>query len=129
MDTNTTCGAGVAEQSIVPARLADLTEAMATVLAVHQKSLDLSDANSRKELDGYAKVVEALRKSARELKAAASQMEASRTLPMGRHDREALSSPEAIDAFADFVRVEQELRDNLRSWVERHQQMLGAMRG
>jgi len=57
------------------------------------------------------------------------RMAASRTVPMGEHDIEMLSSLEAIQAFASFVAAEQELLALLRGRVEEHGEMLTEMRG
>ncbi len=111
------CGEGVAQQSILPAKLADLTAAMAVVLEAHQGALDLTDPSSRAELEAYQKVVHALRASAAQLKATALQMAVSRQVPMGRHDEDAMSGPEALQAFTDYVTAEQKLLTMLRDAV------------
>ena len=117
METESTCGQGVAESSILPARLADLMASMAAVLEVHQKALDRTDPNAELEFEAYQRVAQALRRSTSELEATSGQMAASRTVPMGRHDTEALSSPPAVQAFAAFVAAEQELLALLRDRV------------
>jgi hypothetical protein len=129
VEPESSCGEGVARQSILPAKLADLTEAMAAVLEVHQRALDLTDPSSQAELEAYQKVVHALRVSATQLKATAFQMAASRQVPMGRHDDEAMSSPEALQVFTDYVTAEQELLTLLQDAVEQDQRMLTEMRG
>jgi len=123
------CGDGVAQQSILAEKLADLTAAMAAVLEVHQGALDLTDPSTQAELEAYQKVVHALRASAAQLKATALQMAASRHVPMGRHDEAAMSSPETLKAFTDFVTAEQELLTLLQDAVEEHQRMLAEMQG
>jgi hypothetical protein len=52
-----------------------------------------------------------------------------RDLPMGRHDEQVMMSAEPRDAFARFVRREQELMALLQGRVEQDRQMLDAMRG
>jgi hypothetical protein len=51
MDTEDqpTCGKGLAESSILPAKLGNLIAAMAGNLVVHMKALDLTDSNSQAE--------------------------------------------------------------------------------
>ena len=63
------------------------------------------------------------------LPATADEMEGYRDLPMGRHDQEALSSPEVVNAFEDLVNVEQELVELLGARVEQHRNMLAAAGG
>jgi hypothetical protein len=128
VEEETSCGEGVAQQSILPAKLADLTAAMATVLEVHERALDLTDPSSRAELEAYRKVVQALRASAAELRATSHQMAASRDVPMGKHDDAAMSSQEALQAFTDFVRTEQDLLAHLQHAVEQDRRMLAEMR-
>jgi len=48
---------------------------------------------------------------------------------MGRHDQHAMASPKVLDAFSEFVRLEQELLMLLRQAIERDQKMLAEMRG
>jgi hypothetical protein len=53
VEPETTCGTGIAENAILPARLADLMASMAAVLDVHQRALDPTDASSRLEIEAY----------------------------------------------------------------------------
>jgi hypothetical protein len=129
MEPEATCGTGIAEHSILPSKLADLTASMAVVLEVHQQALDRTDTNSQQEFEAYQQVGQALRRSASQLKATSSQMAASRTVPMGKHDTEALSSPQAVQAFAAFVLAEQELLNLLQDRLEQDQRTLIDMRG
>jgi predicted enzyme related to lactoylglutathione lyase len=124
-----TCGTGIASNAVLPASLAGLMASMATVLEVHQKALDPADAGSRPEIEAYQRVVQGLRDSADRLQAAAKDMAASRTVPMGKHDDEALSGRRALDAFADFVRAKQQLLGLLQETVEHDQRMLAEMEG
>jgi hypothetical protein len=128
MEPEPTCGTGVADQAVLPARLADLTDSLAAVLEIHQQALDRADPNARLELEAYQEVAQALRASAAQLKETAGRMAASRTVPMGRHDGEALSSPRAIQAFASFVTAKQELLTLLRDQIEEDERMLAGMR-
>ena len=49
MDEQQTCGKGLAEHSVLPAKLGELTAAIAAILEHHQTALDLTDENARKE--------------------------------------------------------------------------------
>jgi hypothetical protein len=129
MEEEPTCGKGLAENSVLPAKLGDLTAALAEVLEVHTKALDRSDENSRQERDVYLDLVKQHREIAARLQATARQMAGYRDLPMGRHDEAAMSGPEPLAVFERFVKLEQELLALLQSRVEQHRQMLGEMGG
>jgi hypothetical protein len=129
MDDQPTCGKGLAEHSALPAKLAELEDALAENLERHQKALDLSDENSKRELDAYVRLARQHRAIASQLRATAQEMTGYRDLPMGRHDEQALADAHIIRAFARFVKAEQELRDQLQHAVERDQQMLAAFSG
>ena len=129
MEAEPTCGKGLAENAVLPENLAAVAEAMAAVLEVHQKSLDLTDPRTRVEFEAYQKVAEDLRGGGWHFKEAAKRMMASRQMPMGKHRVEALASPEAGAVFATFVMAERELLSLLHAGVERDQRMLAEMHG
>jgi hypothetical protein len=52
-----------------------------------------------------------------------------RDLPMGRHNAEALTTADALDAFEQFVEAKAGLLRLLRREAERDETMLGQMRG
>ncbi len=83
--------------------------AVGTVLELHTKALDQSDANSREELQAYRRLVKAHREIAAQLEATGREMAGYRDLPMGRHDSKAIAAPENARAFETFVRVEERL--------------------
>jgi hypothetical protein len=126
MDDQPTCGKGLAEHSALPAKLAELTAALAQNLEIHQKSLDLSDENARREHDAYVKLAKEHRSISAQLAATARQMAGYRDLPMGKHDEQALADPRGLQAFQTFVRVERELLALLEGWVKRDEGMLAA---
>lgn len=127
-DDEPTCGKGLAEHSALPAKLGELIAALAENLEVHQKTLDLADPNAAREHDAYVKLAREHRSIATQLRTTAAHMAGYRDLPMGRHDERAMSDPKLLDAFAKFVRTEQELLSLLQKAVERDQMMLGEMR-
>ena len=129
MQEEQTCGEGLAENSVLPAHLGVLTAAMAEVLEVHRKALDLTDPNAKAEDDAYAKLVDKHREIAATLQAAADRMAGYRDLPMGRHDEQAMTTVEFLDAFGNFVKAKQELLILLQKQVELDQTMLVQMRG
>jgi hypothetical protein len=129
MDEQQTCGRGLAEHSALPARLAEVTEAMASNLQVHMQALELDDEPAREEHAVYLRLAEEQRQAAARLRAVANEMAAARDLPMGRHDAQTMSSPEVGDAFQRFVKAKQELLDLLKGMVEEDRRMLAEMRG
>ena len=129
MDEQQTCGRGLAEHSELPARLAEVVEAMADNLRVHMQALELDDEPARQEHAVYLRLAEEQRQAAARLRAVANEMAAARDLPMGRHDAQTLSSPEVADAFRHFVKAEQELAATLQGMAEADQRMLAAMDG
>lgn len=123
-----TCGRGLAEHSALPAALAELTEAVAAILELHMKALDLTDQNSRQELDAYRELANKHRDLAAQLHTTATEMAGYRDLPMGRHDPKAMVSPEAVDAFETFVKVEQQLMTLLEKRLKADRHLLIQMR-
>jgi len=119
-----TCGKGLAEHSVVPAKMAEWLAAMADNLALHQKTLVSSDENTRRELDAYVRLTSAYRNIADRLRATAAEMAGYRDLPMGAHDETAFADPKFGEAFARFVQLERELLDLLRAALTRDEHML-----
>jgi formiminotetrahydrofolate cyclodeaminase len=122
-----TCGKGLAENSILPAKLGELISAMANNLAVHRKALDRTDENSRAEDDAYEKLLKDLRQVAAQLSVTANQMAEYRDLPMGRHDQESMRHPRVQEAFEKFVQRKRELLILLEQTEERDNQLLDMM--
>src|SRR4029450_5748297 len=85
-----TCGQGLAENSVLPAQLAEGTEAMADNLQVHMQALGLDDPAARREHAVYLRLVEEQRQAGGRLRAVAGEMAAARDLPMGRPDTETM---------------------------------------
>jgi hypothetical protein len=129
MDEQQTCGKGLAEHSALPATLGRLIAAMAEILELHQRALDLTDENGRAEYHAYVQLALECRIAASQLETTAEHMAGYRDLPMARHDERQMAAPENLQAFATFVRCAQELQDLLKRLAEQHQQILAAMRG
>ena len=123
-----TCGRGLAEHSVLPAQLAEVTEAMADNLMAHMQALELDDEAAREEHAVYLRLAEEQRQTAARLRAVAAEMAAARDLPMGRHDRQAMTSPEVANAFQRFVKDKKELLALPQRMVEQDQRMLAEMR-
>lgn len=113
METQT-CGQGLAENSLLPAKLGELTDSVAEILEIHMGALDLRDNDSRREHEAYRELAREHRKIAAALKETARHMAGYRDLPMGAHDRNMMSSPKAVAAFENFAKLEDELVALLR---------------
>jgi hypothetical protein len=124
-----TCGEGLAEYSSLPAKLAELTAAVAANLDVHMRALDLGDENASREHEVYVKLAHEHRAIAAHLEATADELAGYRDLPMGRHDEEAMSSPAAVEALKRLVDVEQDLLALLQQRLEHDRKILGAVSG
>jgi hypothetical protein len=129
MADDPTCGQGLAEHSVLPAKLAELTASLADNLEAHTKALDRTDDNAEREHGVYVKLVQEHRKIAALLDATAEEMAASRDLPMGRHDAKAMSSPAVVEAFERFVEIERELAGLLQERVREDAKLLAEMGG
>lgn len=128
MTDEPTCGLGLAEQSLLPARLATLTACVAENLEVHMSALDVRDDNARRELEVYRKLVDQHREIAARLRATAQDMAGARDLPDGRHDEAAMLAPGVSAAFERLVQAERELLTLLQARATENQAMLAEMR-
>ena len=122
-----TCGQGLAENSVLPAQLAEVTEAMADNLQLHMAALELDDPAARMEHGVYLRLVEEQRQAASRLRLIGEEMAAARDLPMGAHDEQAMTSPQVAEAFRRFVRTRQELLGVLQAELDQDQRMLAEL--
>ena len=129
MTDGPTCGQGLAEHSALPRKLGEVVTALAANLNEHLPALDGGDDAARAEQRAYESLITKFRAIAADLEAAAAEMAGYRDLPMGRHDMQKMSRPEVGEAFADFVRAEEELAALLAHGLERDRAMLAQMRG
>jgi hypothetical protein len=127
MDDQPTCGKGLAQHAALTASLGELVASTARVLEVHMRALDLTDDNSRRELEAYRELASTHRRIASELADTAHRMAAYRDLPMGRHDMAAMTSPAPRHAFAGFVEHEQSLLSLLEARLAEDRAMLAMM--
>jgi len=123
-----TCGKGLAENSVLPAKLSELIAAMVENLETHMKALDLTDPNSRTEYDAYDRLAKEHHQIAVQLQSLAARMAGYRDLPMGRHDEKAMTHPRVRAAFEKLVQRKQELLALLEQTAERDDELLEAMR-
>jgi hypothetical protein len=124
-----TCGKGLAENAVLPAKLAELITSVAEVLELHMRALDRKDPAAAREYEAYATLVKEHRAIGAQLQATAQRMAAYRDLPMGRHDQEAMSDAKAFAAFERFVSIRKELLELLQRTADRDDKVLAAMRG
>lgn len=122
-----TCGRGLAEHAALPAKLAEVTEAMADNLQLHMAVLELDDPAARMEHGLYLRLVEEQRQAAAGLRLVGEEMAGARDLPMGGHDDQAMTSPAVAEAFRRFVRARQELVGVLQAQLDRDQRMLAEL--
>ena len=127
MERQASCGAGLAEHSALPAKVAELMGALAETLQLHLRALDAMDRNGRLEHAAYKSLATAYREAAARLQTAARQMAGYRDLPPAPHDTAAMAAPEPRAAFERFVRREEELLALLQRGVDRDRAMLASM--
>ena len=116
-----TCGEGLAANSVLPAKIADLLGALSDVLSLHLAAIAAEEA----EYPAYQKLSADFHDAAARLAATAAAMAGYRDLPMAEHDMTAMMSPENAAAFQRFVRIEEELLALLQEKVEQDRKMLG----
>jgi methyl-accepting chemotaxis protein len=123
-----TCGKGLAENAVLPRKLGAVGAAIADVLENHMQALDFTDPNAKTEHGAYAKLVDALRRIAAELRSTADQMAGCKDLPMGSHDAQVMTSPDVLHTFEDFVKAKQELHALLERQAAQDEEMLAQLR-
>lgn len=128
MADHPTCGEGLAENAVVPATIAEIITSLSAVLAAHLKALDLGDDISRREHAAYSELANAYAEIGNSLHGAAERMSRYRDLPMGRHDMQAMTASEPVEAFARFVKAEEQLLASFQARLPGDQAMLTAMR-
>ena len=124
MDVSRTCGEGLAQRSILPARVSALMAAIAEVLETHKQTLELTDDNARAELTAYQQLATDCRHVTSLLRALAAEMVGYRDLGMASHREDAMLAPQIRHALANLVERERDLAALLQSLVEEDQAML-----
>jgi hypothetical protein len=128
MSEQQTCGKGLAARSALPSRVSDLMSALAEILALHQQSIDKSDADGRGEVVTYVRLEGHFRTIASLLRSTAGEMAAARDLPMARHDVALLGGPGNREVFERFIQLETELAALLQTSIEQDRLILADMR-
>lgn len=119
-----TCGRGLAEHSVIPAKLGELIAALAENLELHMPALVLDDPNAKLEHEAYAKLAAEHRAIAEQLTAVAAHMAGYRNLPMGAHDMKVMQDPTRNEAFGRYVKLQREVIHLLQKALERDQELL-----
>ena len=122
-----TCGQGLADYSLLPARLGELIACVAEVIEAHTGALVSNDEATQKELGVYLKLTRQHREIGALLEATGEEMAGHRDLPMGKHDPKAMSSPRPVEAFQSLVKAEEDLLALLQKRVEEDRRMLVEM--
>jgi hypothetical protein len=123
-----TCGEGLAANSILPAKLAEVVRGVEGNLEAHLPALDPDDADARREHEAYAELLDEHRRLADALEALAAKMAGYRDLPMGSHDTAAMTSPRVAEAFDRLMRAEADLAALLAERLPAHRELLATMR-
>jgi hypothetical protein len=124
MSEQQTCGKGLAEHAVLPAKIAAVATAMAAMFEQHRTSLDADEPSGRAEDDAYRTLAHDFRAIASMLETTAARMASYRDLPMATHDEAALSTAEAVATFEALINAERELLQQLQQSVEMYEQML-----
>jgi hypothetical protein len=124
-----TCGKGLAANAWLPAKVGDLSLAMAEMLDIHTTALDPTDENSSREREAYVSLVSKYRAVAAQLHALAAEMTGYRDLPMGRHDMTVMTDPKMAETFAELVRTKEDLLTNLQQRIDEDKAMLAQLQG
>jgi len=123
-----TCGKGLAANSQLPAKLAEITAGLAEVLANHLTAIHQSEAAGNQEYDAYESLVGQFRDISAKLAKTADEMMGYRDLPMAEHDMSVMTSARSLEVFENFVRIKREVLEMMTEGVEQDEQMLEQMR-
>jgi hypothetical protein len=119
-----TCGRGLAEHSLIPAKLGELIAALAENLELHIPALVLTDPNAKLEHEAYVKLAAEHHAIAEQLTAVAAHMAGYKNLPMGAHDPAVMQDASRNAAFGRYVKIERELIALLQKALVRDQELL-----
>jgi hypothetical protein len=129
MEKERTCGTGLAEHSVLPAKMGELLDSVADNLELHMQALDLSDSNAKLEYEAYLELARDHREVAARLRATANHLAGYWDLPMARHDPHVMSAPKLLEAFQRLVKVQEELQTLLHMRLEADQKILNEASG
>jgi hypothetical protein len=123
-DEAMTCGRGLAEHSVIPAKLGELIAALAENLELHIPALVLTDPNAKLEHEAYVRLAAEHRFVAERLTAVAAHMAGYKNLPMAQHAPAVMQDPARNEAFGRYVKLERELIALLQKALARDQELL-----
>ena len=124
MDIQQTCGMGLAQNAVIPAKMAEMIAALAAVLQTHVPTIDTALEAGRHEYDAYVMLARQYDAIASDLGSTAAQMAACRDLPMAPHFESALTDPRLLATFETYVQRAGELLELLSARVEGDRTML-----
>ena len=128
MDEQPTCGKGLAANSAIPAKIAELIASLTATLEAHLDSLVATDDNTEAEREAYQRLAREYRQISEQLQTTARAMAGYRDLPPAEHDEQALATPRMLRAFESYVRAEKQLFNLLRDSLEADEPMLAEMK-
>jgi hypothetical protein len=128
MEKAHTCGQGLALHASLPATCARLMAAVADNLEWHLRGIG-QDAPGELERAAYVSLAARHRFVAGSLDALATEMAGYRDLPMGAHDLELLSAPEAVRAFEGYVQAKERLLALLQQSLADDRALMAMMKG
>jgi uncharacterized protein YndB with AHSA1/START domain len=122
LEAPATCGAGLAQGAVLPAKLAKVFAAQAEMLERHRATLVANDPGAPAEDEAYRILAADYRGLAQQAEGVAARMASYRDLPLAAHDHDAFGPQQ--QAFEALAQAESDLLATLRLAVEEHQQML-----
>jgi uncharacterized protein YndB with AHSA1/START domain len=122
MEPPASCGAGLAQHAVLPAKVARMFAALAEMLERHRGTLVQGDPNAPGEDEAYRTLAASYREIALLVERAAARMAGYRELPMAAHDPNAFGPQQ--QAFEALVKAQNELLATLRLAAEQDQKLL-----
>jgi uncharacterized protein YndB with AHSA1/START domain len=119
-----TCGKGLAENAVLPARFSEIMGCMAENLELHMQTLDLSNKNAKLEYAAYQNLVMEHKDIAVRLMNTARNMYSYYDLPIAKHDEKKLENPAIATVFKKFNSLEEELIALLRRRMKKDKKIL-----
>jgi uncharacterized protein YndB with AHSA1/START domain len=120
------CGAGLAQHAVIPAKIAPMFAALADTLEAHRAMIVLGGPEARLEDDAYRTLAASYRELAARVGSVAEQMASHRGLPPCPHDERAFGAAQ-LEAFQRFVKAQSELLELLQIAAEHDESMLASL--
>ena len=127
MTDSVTCGQGLAMHAALPERMAELIALLAATLEAHLPTIDTGDDAGQLEQRAYTSLAAQYRDIAHRLGNAAAEMRSYHDLPMAQHHDAVLLRADTFQPFRDYVNVERDLLELLRTELQRDEQLVDAV--